>query len=372
VSSTTTVVARDLAARMDFDSGQVRYCLDSMVERLGLSRATISRHVAYLREMGSLAWVQHGSRANARRAGGRAGYARTATVYGAVIPPGYDDALGLRRVGSGYTARIIVDLRTQPESVDNLPADQRSSGACETPSLTLVKEVGQVQVEGGEEASTAQTRTARIITRRPKRKLTILGYKITAERVERARQLAVSVRPLVNWIQGASHRQLSWVLLDMTAKGWSEGQIVMWLERLGQEIGVRRWRPRFPHRVIAAAMRRQDQAETRQALADSPDPRAALRESTGPNRAFQQARQSLRSLPSQRSAEEYPQLEDVPQDAWDLVVLREAAAGEPGLVRACVRLCGRDEAVRIYGTAAIAAADAALEDARAGLRRLAV
>ncbi|MER7350713.1 hypothetical protein ABT390_35505 [Streptomyces aurantiacus] len=368
-SQTTLTVAADLAQRMDFDTGHVRYGLDAMVSRLGVSRATITRHVSYLRQMGSLAWVEHGSRTNIRAALRLGGYAGTATVYAAVIPPVYDRALGHRLVGTGYTARVIVDLRHQPKPVDNPAVDNPGTCPPETPSLTLVKKESQVKVEIGKGSSTAQARPAEHPPRRrKKRRLTILGHRITAPRIERARRMAVSVRPLVNWIQGATHNELSWVLLDLIAKDWSRPQIARWLHQLGQELGVRGWRPRSPHRVIAAALLRQDQAETRSADAYGPDYDEALRHSASPNDEFQQACQTVKDVPSRSCGEEYPSLEEVPEDAWDLTELRQAAASDRTHVLTYARLCGESEAVRVYGTAAVAALENALEMARAGFR----
>ncbi|MDH6523467.1 hypothetical protein M2163_000028 [Streptomyces sp. SAI-135] len=358
-SATTLLVAQDLATRMDFDTGEVRYCLKDMVGRLGLSRATVSRHVAYLREMGSLAWVERGSRTNVRRASGLDGYARTSTVYGAVIPPAYDRALGHTVVGSGYTARIVVDRRDQVqdpvrarEAVDNSPVDKHRSGQDETPSLMVLKKVDQCQVAGGKDSSTARARPARATSRRKKRTLTILGYRITSERIDRARRLAVHVRPLVNWTQGATHDQLSWVLLDLVAKNWFDTQILMWLRDLGQELGMARWRPRFPHRVIAAALHRLDRAETERQTAQGPDYDDALQQFVPPNRAFGQATQQIRQDPFARNGYvEYPQVEDVPVDAWDLSLLREAVASDPDLVLVAAQLSGREAALRTYGSA---------------------
>ncbi|GHB03623.1 hypothetical protein GCM10010330_67360 [Streptomyces tendae] len=373
-SATTVAVARDLAARMDFDTGEVRYCLVGMVERLGLSRATVSRHVAYLREMGSLVWSQRGSRANVRRARGLKGYAATATVYAAVIPAVYDRALGHTIVGSGYTARIIVDRDTTStsadlvEAVDNPPVENRGSGEVETPSLTVVKEVCQVQVVGGKDSSTEQARPAESTPRRKKRKLTILGYKITADRIDRARKLAISVRPLVNWIQGATHDQLSWVMLDMVAKDWSHTQILLWLRDLGQELGVRRWRPRFPHRVIAAAMRRQDDEEVQRTHghlpSTEPGPAAAA-----PNDAFRQAREALRNHDSAAvvSYGTYGQHDSVTLSQWEAVQQQEALADFPELVLAAARIGGREQAIAAYGSQGARILDLHTEFQTAGL-----
>ncbi len=359
---------------MDYDTGEVRYCLRGMVARLGLSRATVSRHVAYLREMGSLVWVEHGSLGNARRVRGLGGYARTATVYGAVIPASYDRAFGHTIVGAGYAARIVIDQRgTVPvsaaehvEAVDNSPVDNRSSAACETPSRTGVKEVGKVQVVGGEDSSTAPRAASQIPSRRKKRKLTILGYKITSERIEQARRLAVSVRPQVNWIQGARHDQLSWVLLDMVAMGWSEPKIVLWLNQLGHEAGTRRWRPRFPHRLIAAALLRKDRTDKERTDHEGTDHDQALRHSVAPNHAFAQASRHAAAR-HREPVHEYPRLADVPESADERALLREAATGNPRLVELYAQLRGRDEAIRVYGLTAVGAMDAAHEAAQAGL-----
>ncbi|MFJ2774352.1 hypothetical protein [Streptomyces sp. NPDC087300] len=342
---------------MDYDTGVVRYCLEGMVDRLELSRATISRHVAYLREVGSLVWAERGSRTNVRRAAGLGGYAATATLYAAVIPAAYDLALGHTIVGSGYTARIVVDQRDPGPaaagsgSVDNSPVDNRCSGGLETPSLTVVNEVGQVQMRGGKDVSTEQARTADSTTRRSKRTLTILGYKITADRIDRARKFAVSVRPLVNWTQGATHDQLSWVLLDLVAKDWSRTQILVWLRDLGQELGVGRWRPRFPHRVIAAALRRQDKAEAERASTHGPDYDEVLQRAVPPNDAFQRTTRRVRADPAAgETCTEYAQVEDVPMNKWEMSLLRDAVKTTPELVLAAARISGREAAVRTYGT----------------------
>ncbi|MFD9721043.1 hypothetical protein [Streptomyces sp. NPDC059076] len=364
-NATTLAIARDLAARMDFDTGHVRYCLDEVAARLGIDPSTVKRHVAYLRELGALVWVEHGTKKNVRRALGLDGYAATATVYAAVIPAAYDHAMGHHIIGTGYDARIVIDQRDRtPEPVDNCPVDNSGSTPSAPPSLMWLRRESQVKVVGGEGTTTAQARTAESSPRRKKRKLTITGYKITAQRIEQARHLAVSVRPLVNWIQGATHDQLSWVFLDLTAKNWSQPKIVLWLQRLGDEVGAKRWRPRFPHRVIAAALRRLDQADAEQAILHGPDePR---RHVTGPNGDFLEARTVLKSGAVQEPYEEYPSVQEEPEDTWDLAALREAAAKAPDLVLALAHLEGRDEAIRVYGTAAIAIIDSALEDARAG------
>jgi AraC-like DNA-binding protein len=364
-------VADDLAARMDYGSGHVRYCLDDMAARLGISKASIKRHVGYLRELGALAWVQHGTRANVRRLLGRKGYAATATVYAAVIPAVYDHAMGHRIIGSGYTARIIIDLRNRPTvpaqaagPVDNPPVDNSTSPGLEPPSRMRVKGEGQVQVVGGEGTSTAQARAAAPVTR-PKKKHTITGYAITAERIDRARRLAKTVRPQVNWIQRATHDQLSWVLLDLVAKDWAEPQIVLWLNRLGLEVDARRWRPRFPHRVIAAALLGTDRADKQRTDTQGATYEDDLRHAAAPTEEFRAVARALREEVPETWAE-YPDLDQVPSQTWEKVNLQEAATQDPALILSFAQHAGREEAIRVFGTKAAAALDWELERQAAG------
>lgn len=252
-SATTLTVARDLAARMDYDSGEVRYCLAGMVDRLGLSRATVSRHVAYLREMGSLVWVQRGSRANVRRARGLAGYAATATVYGAVIPAAYDRALGHIIVGSGYEARIIVDQRgtARVAAVDNSPVDKASSDACETPSRTGAKEVGQVKVVGGCNYTSRQ-HSSRSTARKSPQGAPVSGRCRTASDVRRAERTVRLVRAMVPWTQRVPLRRLEFVLRPLTDRGLGAHEIVAELTAMCSGM---LWRPRRPDVFISQRLK---------------------------------------------------------------------------------------------------------------------
>lgn len=285
-SATTLVVARDLAARMDFDTGEVRYCLDDMVGRLGLSRATVSRHVAYLREMGSLVWVGHGSRTNVRRSLGLGGYAATATVYAAVIPAVYDRALGHTVVGSGYTARIVIDRRgAEPEcaagervaAVDNSLVENGSSVACETPSRTVVKEVGQLKMVGGCNY-TSRRRASRSKARVTHESTLIKGRRRTACDVRRAERTVRLVRALVSWTQSVPLRRLEYVLRPLTDGGLDAHEIAAELTAMCQGM---RWRPQRPdvfifQRLAAVAAYDQQLAEETEAARRAVTPMSVL------------------------------------------------------------------------------------------------
>lgn len=282
-NATTLRIAEDLADRMDYDTGHVLYGLDEMTARLGHSRATIKRHVGYLRELGALAWVQHGARTNIRRILGLKGYAGTATVYAAVIPPVYDHAMGHRIVGTGYTARIIVDYRTRPfipaqqhqGPVDNPPVDNPGLEGLEPPSLTSVEEEGKLKVVGGSNY-TSRDCASRSKTRIPHQSSSINGRRRTATDVEKASKTVRLVRALVNWTQSVPLRRLEYVLRPWTDRGWDAFRIADELH--GMCSGVR-WKPRRPEafiraRITADLEREQQLAAETQALEQAADPMA--------------------------------------------------------------------------------------------------
>lgn len=355
-TAATQAIIEVIAARMNYDTGHARYVLRDVMERTGLGRTAVTKHVKMLRSAGWFAWVEHGSLRNALTRLGVKGYARTATVYAATIPPAYDALVGNILVGTGYTARAIVDHRpkspvdTAGNEAGNKAVENSDAPETRTPSLWVDKEVGQVQMVGAKDSSTGQARTAFEIPRR-KKKHTVTGYRITGERIERARKIAKWVRPLVNWLQGATLDQLSWVLLDLVARDWTDNQILVWLGRLGQKIGAARWRPQFPHRVIAAALKRKDQADTMKAHGYGEPDEDTLRAATAPHAEYGQAREAVRDIGDEAQARIALSL---PDEDCELNLtnaeLQAAAKADPKLFLTAVTVIGREAALAAYGT----------------------
>jgi hypothetical protein len=267
-NATTLKIAEDLAHRMDYTTGHVLYGLDDMVARLGISRASIARHVGYLRELGALAWVQHGNRTNMLAKLGLKGYKGTATVYAAVIPPVYDHAMGHTIVGSGYTARIVIDQRGQQpripaqarrSPVDNPPVENPASAGRETPSLTWLRKESQVQVDGGFN----YTEQARPPKARPRHhSSSINGRPRTASDVANAMKTVRLVRALVNWTQSVPLRRLEYVLRPWTDRGWDACRIADELHGLCSGM---RWKPKRPDAFIRAQIAKDTAWEQQQA-----------------------------------------------------------------------------------------------------------
>jgi hypothetical protein len=268
-NATTQTIADDLAQRMDYDTGHVRYCLDEMADRLGLSRATVKRHVGYLRELGALAWVQHGTRHNIRRALGLKGYAATATIYAATIPPMYDHAKGHTIVGTGYRARIIVDYRNTPKPVDNPPVDNSGTAGLEPPSLTSVEEEGKLKVVGGcnytSQASRDRESPTRPASKTNRSSNSGTGTGRHALQVAQDILIARQVRPLVNWTQREGLRRLAFALRPLIDRGLDAYGIAGFLNGL---CPGDRWRPKAPANYIRTVLAdRQARAERQEQTA---------------------------------------------------------------------------------------------------------
>lgn len=280
-NATTQRVADDLASRMDYSTGHVRYCEADMVARTGISRANLYRHVGYLRELGALAYVQHGSRSNVRAAMGLKGYAATATVYAAVIPASYDDAMGHRIVGAGYSARIVIDMRGRqtykqtyneaPQNYNdgpvdtsgNPPVDNSGSSGLETPSLTWVEEDGKLKMVGGSNYTSRKT-ASRDHASIPQQRSNSGSSKSGRHALQVAQdiRIAAQVRPLVNWTQRVPLRPLAYCLRPLIDRGLDAYGIAAYLNGLCTGL---RWRPKNPAAYIRAVLADRQQADHKHA-----------------------------------------------------------------------------------------------------------
>ncbi|MEU0837094.1 hypothetical protein [Streptomyces sp. NPDC005969] len=271
-NQTTLLVAQDLAKRMDYSTGHVRYDLEGTADRVGIDRSNVARHVVYLRELGSLAWAQRGSRRNVRRLLGLPGYAATATVYAAVIPAVYDHALGHRIVGDGYGSRIVRDYRqmpdTRPSATPETPVDNASSGPVDnsakrslaTPSLTSADEEKKVQMVGGFNYTSRQraSQSTASIPHQAQAGSNEDGTKRRSpQQVKWEIQETRLVRAMVNWTQTERReRRLAFVLRPFFDRGLRAHDIAA--ELAGMTLG---WKPKHPAAFIRTALAEQAAAD---------------------------------------------------------------------------------------------------------------
>ncbi|MEU2856801.1 hypothetical protein [Streptomyces syringium] len=259
---TTLALAQDLAARMDYDTGHVRYAIDRTITRTGMARSTITKHAKILREMGLLAWVSRGSKTNIRRLLGLPGYAGTATVYAAVIPAAYDRAMSHRRIGTGYQARVVIDHRQQL-TPSPLPQSDQSSTPSWTPSLTVVKEDRTVKVESGFN-NTSRKRASRPKPSTPTKHTKPSGTTHrTATQVARDIWIARQVRPRVTWTQTEPLRRLAYALRPLIDQGLNAEQIATELHSW-----YLTWRPTRPAAYIRAQLSEQRSQRPDELLTD--------------------------------------------------------------------------------------------------------
>ncbi|MCX4657356.1 hypothetical protein OG249_36455 [Streptomyces microflavus] len=290
----TLVVADDLAARMDYRRGIAIYDRDGIVRRTGLSRATVTRHVRVLRELGALVWLVHGSRQNLAAPG--ESYMATATIYGGVIPPVYDDAMGHRLTGTGYEARVCgvtpagqelavaaatarsdarrtggrtgrsrgtvryrvpAQRERETDLVDNPAVDNSCSGGREPHSPGSYHRSPAVQVESGCKDTSRERASCR---KAPRLSFKISrnadGTRRTAGQTKHGVGIIQQVKPRVPWTQGESLRALEVSLRPLTDAGWDAHMIAVELHSW-----MLTWRPARPAAYIRARLAQQSTAE---------------------------------------------------------------------------------------------------------------
>ncbi|MGW2189033.1 cell wall protein [Streptomyces sp. NPDC001667] len=260
---TTTALAQDLAARMDYRRGIVLYDLQGTARRLGVSVPTVKRHAAVLRELGALVWLVHGSKRNLRMPGRK--YTPTATVYGAVIPPCYDTAMGHVLTGSGYEARVggvtaqgreraVAEVRTPSLEAGRLgmAAGREPHSLGRTPQSGIVGVSGEVKDTSrqGATRSTTPSAPSKNRTRKTDRRSTAKGPHRPVTQVARDILIARQVRPLVTWTQGESLRRLAFSLRPLIDAGLDIQDIAAELHSW-----YLIWRPAKPAAYITAQLR---------------------------------------------------------------------------------------------------------------------
>ncbi|WP_329529529.1 hypothetical protein [Streptomyces sp. NBC_01462] len=236
--ATTIRLATAFAARMHRSRhGHVAFNLDATVRELGVSRRTILNHARYLRELGLIAWVEHGSKHNVVRTrrgnafGPGDGYRGTATIYAPVAPPDFDRRQGHRVRGTGYRARLIgytdkgraralAAVRSRARRARTAPGRR-----C-TPSVVVTSAPSHLQVVTGEKKNTRRSRQQTGARRWPR-------TPFTAGECQQAIALTEQVQREVWWLYTACSRRLAHALRPLIAAGWSAVQLAAELATWG-------------------------------------------------------------------------------------------------------------------------------------------
>ncbi|MET8411273.1 hypothetical protein ABZV34_24730 [Streptomyces sp. NPDC005195] len=293
--ATTIRLATAFAARMHRSRhGHIAFNLDGTVAELALSRRTILNHARYLRELGLLAWVEHGSKRNILRTrrgdtfSPGDGYRGTATIYAPVAPPAWDHAQGHRISDTGYRARLIgyTDkgrARAVSAARSEARRARRTAGRRCTPSVVVTSAPSHLQVDVGEKKNTGRTQRQTAAHRRPR-------MPFTALECQQAIALTEQVQREVWWLYTACSRRIAYVLRPLISAGWTAVQVAAELATWGVPAYLKDAAAYVCHEL----RRRQERAElppTEPAARDLPGDdgsryEAMLRERAGQSSAF--------------------------------------------------------------------------------------
>lgn len=321
----TLRIARDLARRMDYIEGTVLYDLDGTAARCALSRATVKRHVAYLRELGCLAWARHGSRRNLRLPG-RA-YAGTATVYAATIPYAYDRAHGHRVGGQGFRARVV-GVPVPPAG--NTAAERPGRRGREPQSLGARPRTDAVEV-GGRLKDTPRRRARARTADRAGGSALRSPLQVAADI-----RIATHVRPLVPWTQSEGLRRLAHALRPLIDQGLDTHDIAAeltswWLA----------WRPAQPAAYITAQLRDRSPTSPHSGFSADAHPQTAEPTDSPAWRAWLQQRASTTEFRErQRTDDDRRYARLYSWDRWEEVAAHYATNPDDALDLYGIRLCG--------------------------------
>lgn len=235
---TTLRLAAAFAARMHRSQhGHVAFNVAATVDELGVCRRTVLVHARYLRELGLIAWVEHGSRTNVLRARrGEAfapgdGYRGTATIYAPVAPPVWDHAQGHRVRGVGYRARLI-GYTDKGRSRAVTAARSRARRARPTPTRRCTPSVGvtsapsHLQVVMGGKKNTRRPRKQAGVRHQPR-------AAFTPGECQQAIAVTEQVQRQVWWLYTTCSRRIAYALRPLIAAGWTAPQLAAELATWG-------------------------------------------------------------------------------------------------------------------------------------------
>ncbi|MFD6921883.1 hypothetical protein ACFV99_16935 [Streptomyces sp. NPDC059944] len=235
---TTLRLAAAFAARMHRSQhGHVPFNVTATVDELGVSRRTVLAHARYLRELGLIAWVEHGSRTNvlrARRGDAFApgdGYRGTATIYAPVAPPAWDHAQGHRVRGTGYRARLIgYTDKGRARAVTAARSRARRARPTPTrrctPSVVVTSAPSHLQVVTGGKKNTRRSRKQTSARHRPR-------APFTPGECQQAIAVTEQVQRQVWWLYTACSRRIAYALRPLIAAAWTAPQLAAELATWG-------------------------------------------------------------------------------------------------------------------------------------------
>ncbi|MFF3277186.1 hypothetical protein ACFYWU_40650 [Streptomyces chrestomyceticus] len=232
--ATTLRLAELFAARMRTSrNGHFVFAADASARALGVSRRTVMYAAKHLRELGLIAYVEHGSKANMLRTKGAwkagDGYRATATVFAAVAPPVYDAARGRRLSGHGYHARHRRHLPRPAPRHCRRPSHGRGH-TCRTPAA-LHPFCGGLHRPPTCAGRRGKNYTSR--TRATRETPTSSHHRTTPQRCARNITVTEQLQNEIWWLHRTCSRKLAYALRPLLDAGWTTQHLAAELRTWG-------------------------------------------------------------------------------------------------------------------------------------------
>lgn len=339
--------------------------IDYLIRRSGLSERTVQYHLAALRDMGLLAYTVRGSR--------RKGATALASEFTRVIPPVFDEALGIRIVGEGSARRpvgIAEENRGVIAKLAKLAARKRrktrskksrAAGARCTP----MQGGYSTGSSAGDTHSPSEKNVASGKSDHPTPKKAKRGPR-TLNKVGRRRQLGSELVRRVPWLAGAHPARVSWVAKDVADAGWTADEVIAWLDNGDAPGIVHRPVGFLANRLKGATAIWADPKRRAHAVEAARDSRRAEQARhtewdgawTGPKnpavqRLVEDACEQMWGLPKPSApVDELPvddfqiRIEDFTRD--EVIDMRAAAQRNPDVIRAAIDTIGEPDARRLF------------------------
>ncbi|MFJ5680314.1 hypothetical protein, partial [Streptomyces sp. NPDC093097] len=228
---TTLRLARIFAARMRTNrEGHFAFAADTTARALGVSRRTVMYAARVLRELGLIAYIEHGTKTNILRTKGTwhpgDGYRGTATLFAAVAPPAYDAAHGRRLAGHGYHARIIgVTPHGRRRAIAEARRRATAKAARCTPSVVITTDHLQPQVDGRKN-NTTRKHTPRKTPTCPRR----ATPRTTPARCAHNIAVAEQIQREIWWLHRTCSRKLAYALRPLLHANWTSHSLIAELQ----------------------------------------------------------------------------------------------------------------------------------------------
>ncbi|WP_160161699.1 helix-turn-helix domain-containing protein [Embleya hyalina] len=220
-----------------------------LVNKTGMSKSAVCRHLAALRAAGLLVYVVEGGRS----AGGEC----RATVWERVIPTMFDRALSIRVLGGGVRrrmvgigtaagrraikrlARRVAPRGTRRARLRRRPGTARNGGTpwgSGSQRLSAAEHVSPPErLDGGKHGVSVEGDRNE---RRPK-----LAAKCGPNRYRARFRLATELVACVPWLQRTAVPRIAWVTRALADAGWTADLVMAWLDLVGGEVPSRVRRP---------------------------------------------------------------------------------------------------------------------------------